>query len=194
MFDVGFWEVALIGVIALLVVGPERLPALARNVGLWVGRLRRYVNHVKQDIEREIHADEMRELIRNPGSASSGLSELNDVARETASAVDDLRRGLNDAAKGSEDAAPPVQAASAPDGPSQQEDPAAVTRATAAIPHHAVDEDPCASPGAVSEAQEISAKPAGDGSMTQQAGADSEVGSGPGRVDDEQSFEPPRRD
>ena len=68
MFDIGFWEVAVIGVIALLVVGPERLPGLARTVGLWVGRVRRYVTHVKQDIEREIHAEEMRELINNPGA------------------------------------------------------------------------------------------------------------------------------
>ena len=91
MFDIGFWEIAVIGVIALLVVGPERLPALARNVGMWVGRIRRYVSHVKQDIERELHAEEVRELLeqRNP------LSEIRDVARETASVVDDARKEID---------------------------------------------------------------------------------------------------
>ena len=75
MFDIGFWELALIGVIALLVVGPERLPALARKVGLWVGRMRRYVAHVREDIEREIHADEVRKLIETPSHAIGGIGE-----------------------------------------------------------------------------------------------------------------------
>lgn len=130
MFDIGFWEVAVIGVIALLVVGPERLPALARTVGLWVGRIRRYVSHVKQDIEREIHAEEMRELINNPGE----LGGLKDVANETAAAVEDLRRGLDDAARDSErldDAEQPSEDVAEPPAPRP-------------IPHHAVDEDPFA--------------------------------------------------
>ena len=130
MFDIGFWEVAVIGVIALLVVGPERLPGLARTVGLWVGRVRRYVAHVKQDIEREIHAEEMRELINNP----SEFAEIKNVAKETASAVEDLRQGLNDAARDAErldddDASP--DSADEPPAPRP-------------IPHHAVDEDPFA--------------------------------------------------
>ena len=95
MFDIGFWELAVIGVIALLVVGPERLPALARNVGMWVGRIRRYVSHVKQDIERELHAEEVRELLEQRNS----LSEIRDVALETASVVDDARKELDSASR-----------------------------------------------------------------------------------------------
>ena len=94
MFDIGFWEIAVIGVIALLVVGPERLPALARNVGRWVGQVRRYVSHVKQDIEREIHADEVRDLLKNP----DGLASIRDVARETAEVFDETRKELQDVA------------------------------------------------------------------------------------------------
>ena len=52
MFDIGFWEMTLIGVIALMVIGPERLPGLVRTVGLWVGRIRRYVAQVRDDIAR----------------------------------------------------------------------------------------------------------------------------------------------
>ena len=94
MFDIGFWEIAVIGVIALLVIGPERLPAVARNVGRWVGQVRRYVSHVKQDIEREIHADEVRDLLENP----DGLASIRDVARETADMFDETRKELHDVA------------------------------------------------------------------------------------------------
>jgi sec-independent protein translocase protein TatB len=57
MFDIGFWELTIIGIVALLVIGPERLPRVARTAGLWLGRARRFVSSVKADIDREIAAD-----------------------------------------------------------------------------------------------------------------------------------------
>jgi sec-independent protein translocase protein TatB len=62
VFDVGFWELAIIAVIALLVIGPERLPKAARTAGLWVGRARRMVTDVKADIDREIREGDLAEL------------------------------------------------------------------------------------------------------------------------------------
>ena len=62
MFDVGFWELAIIAVIALLVIGPERLPKAARTAGLWVGRARRMVREVKADIDKEIRESDLSEL------------------------------------------------------------------------------------------------------------------------------------
>ena len=62
MFDVGFWELASIAVIALLVSGRERLPKAARTAGLWVGRARRMVTDVKADIDREIRDGDLAEL------------------------------------------------------------------------------------------------------------------------------------
>jgi len=62
VFDVGFWELAIIAVIALLVIGPERLPKAARTAGLWVGRARRMVTDVKDDIDREIREGDLAEL------------------------------------------------------------------------------------------------------------------------------------
>ena len=62
MLDVGFWELAIIAVIALLVIGPERLPKAARTAGLWVGRARRMVTDVKADIDREIREGDLAEL------------------------------------------------------------------------------------------------------------------------------------
>ncbi|MBP8185891.1 MAG: Sec-independent protein translocase subunit TatB [Pseudomonas sp.] len=65
MFGISFGELLLIGLIALLVLGPERLPGAARTAGLWVGRLKRSFNAIKQDVEREIGADEIRRQLHN---------------------------------------------------------------------------------------------------------------------------------
>jgi len=60
MFDIGFSELVVIGVVALIVIGPERLPKVARTAGHLYGRLQRYVSSVKSDIGREIQLDELR--------------------------------------------------------------------------------------------------------------------------------------
>lgn len=62
MFDIAFSELLLIGIVALLVIGPERLPKVARTMGHLLGRLRRYVADVKEDIGREVKLDELRKL------------------------------------------------------------------------------------------------------------------------------------
>jgi sec-independent protein translocase protein TatB len=63
MFDVGLLELLLVGIVALLVVGPERLPKLARTAGMWLGRGRRFIGSVKDDIDRELKADELRSIL-----------------------------------------------------------------------------------------------------------------------------------
>lgn len=65
MFDVGFWEVALILVLALIVLGPERLPQAARTIGHWVGRARRYVEGVKSEVEKEFDTTELKRILHN---------------------------------------------------------------------------------------------------------------------------------
>src|SRR4051812_48588212 len=62
MFDVGFSELIVIGIVALIVIGPERLPKVARTLGHLLGRAQRYVNDVKADINREMHLDELKKL------------------------------------------------------------------------------------------------------------------------------------
>lgn len=91
MFDIGFWELSVIGVIALLVVGPERLPAMARTLGLWVGRVRRYVSHVRDDIEREIQAEELRELMKDSGE----LNSIGESLKEARDTLEDVKRGID---------------------------------------------------------------------------------------------------
>lgn len=62
MFDISFAELMMIGVVALLVVGPDKLPQLARTVGAFVGRLQRYVSQVKEEVNREVRFEELQNL------------------------------------------------------------------------------------------------------------------------------------
>ena len=64
MFDIGFWEIIMVGVVALLVIGPKELPTMMRTVGEWMGKTRHFVNAVKTEIERESYrADELKRLL-----------------------------------------------------------------------------------------------------------------------------------
>ena len=88
MFDVGFQELTLIGVIALIVVGPERLPKMARTIGLWMGKIRYYVGQVKSDIDREVRAQELKEMLDKPAKE---LDDLYKVAEETKGTLDEAK-------------------------------------------------------------------------------------------------------
>ncbi|MCB2263268.1 MAG: Sec-independent protein translocase protein TatB [Candidatus Thiosymbion ectosymbiont of Robbea hypermnestra] len=78
MFDVGFWELALLGLILLLVVGPERLPRFARTAGLWIGRGRRMLGSMKAEIDREIKAQELKEILDKQARSNPLESILED--------------------------------------------------------------------------------------------------------------------
>ena len=83
MFDFGFWEIAIIGVITLIVVGPERMPALARKAGLFVGKLNRFLSKVKKDINEELKTDEIKEQL-SMDDEKSIISEITDEAKSSA--------------------------------------------------------------------------------------------------------------
>ncbi|MEN9590987.1 MAG: hypothetical protein RLZZ481_2773 [Pseudomonadota bacterium] len=89
MFDVSFTELLVIGVVALVVIGPERLPKVARTLGHLVGRAQRYVNDVKTDIQREVELDELRNL----------KNQMQDAAQSVQSSLqsteDSLRKPLD---------------------------------------------------------------------------------------------------
>ena len=63
MFDIGFWELSLIGIVGLLVIGPERMPAVARTVGKWVGRANRFISNVKDDINKELKDEDLKHIL-----------------------------------------------------------------------------------------------------------------------------------
>jgi len=75
MFDIGFTEIIFIMVITLLVVGPERLPRIARTAGLWLGKMRGFVSSVKADIDKELAAEELKKVLDKQAS-SPELEEL----------------------------------------------------------------------------------------------------------------------
>ncbi len=120
MFDIGFWEMSLIALIALVVLGPERLPGVARTAGHWIGRARRMISEVKADIDREIRNSEIKEMeslkkdIEQTGrDVSSEFSQasdfdkkikdefdLTDAIRDSANSIGD-RSGTSDDAPAS---------------------------------------------------------------------------------------------
>ncbi|MGZ5031169.1 MAG: Sec-independent protein translocase protein TatB [Methylobacter sp.] len=84
MFDVGFSELCLIGLVSLLVIGPERLPKVARLAGFWLGKTRHMVTSVKEEIKMELHAEEMRQIFKEQ-------SGLDDVQQMLTGASDTLK-------------------------------------------------------------------------------------------------------
>ncbi|HRH14918.1 MAG TPA: Sec-independent protein translocase protein TatB [Azonexus sp.] len=87
MFDIGFSELMVIGVVALLVIGPEKLPKVARTLGHLLGRAQRYVNDVKSDINREIQLDELKKLQAEVAESARSLESSVRKEYETARSV-----------------------------------------------------------------------------------------------------------
>src|SRR5574339_1094737 len=96
MFDIGFSELLVIGVVALIVIGPERLPKVARTAGHLYGRLQRYVSTVKSDISREIQLDEIK---RAGQSFKESVESAATSVEQQATVVDDYLRNEADSVK-----------------------------------------------------------------------------------------------
>ncbi len=75
MFDIGFWELVVVAVVALIVVGPEKLPKLARVCGLWLGRANTSLQAIKKDIAKELRAEELQQALKK----TQDLSVLDDI-------------------------------------------------------------------------------------------------------------------
>ena len=84
MFEVGFSEICMVALVALLVIGPEKLPKVARMAGFWMAKSKRMVASVKQEIHEEFQAEELRQTLKN----QSGINEFQKLLDETA---DDFR-------------------------------------------------------------------------------------------------------
>jgi len=90
MFDVGFWELCLVGLVSLLVIGPEKLPAAARVAGFWLGKTRNMVASVKAEIKEELQAEEMRQIFKE----HSGIDEFKNVLEESSNTVKEVTSSI----------------------------------------------------------------------------------------------------
>ena len=100
MFDIGFWELSLVALVALLVIGPERLPKVARLAGFWIGKGQRMVSSVRHEIKVELYAEELRQRIKDQ-SPETEIREIMDdtsqVAKSLSKVPEDLEKTLESA-------------------------------------------------------------------------------------------------
>lgn len=88
MFDIGFWEILLILVLALVIIGPERLPGAARQAGYFVRKARRYIEGVRSEVESELDIGEFKRMLHNQEV------QINELQRQLKSSMDDVKSDL----------------------------------------------------------------------------------------------------
>lgn len=98
MFDLGFSELLVVGVVALVVIGPERLPKVARTAGVLLGRMQRYVQNVKADISREMQLDELKKLQAEMQESARNFeqtiaAEVQTIGKDVGEAVESAKVG-----------------------------------------------------------------------------------------------------
>lgn len=100
MFDIGFWELLLIGIVTLVVVGPERLPDVARTAGVYLAKLRRFVAGVKSDINAELETGELKKILGDQSEQIKELKNMVDTTRkEMETSVSDVTKEVDDFSK-----------------------------------------------------------------------------------------------
>ncbi len=97
MFDIGFPELLLISVVALVVIGPEKLPETVRTIALWIGRFKRSLSNIRMELENEIGADEIRQQLHNENimkELSDTKSELEDIIQNADNSISEAKNSL----------------------------------------------------------------------------------------------------
>ena len=141
MFDIGFSELIVIALVALIVIGPERLPRVARTLGALLGRAQRYVNDVKADIQREVDLGELKNIKSTFEDAAKSVEQsVNQAGQELQAAGESLNQSISAEA---EAAAEPV----APEHPAAEPPPAAPAQMDLGL-----EPRPAADPAAASKA------------------------------------------
>lgn len=101
MFDIGFSEMVVLAVVALVVIGPERLPRVAKQAGAWMGKLRRYVDDVKSDINRQMELSELRDLKTQVTDAARDLEKsVSSTVSGMQSSFDEVQKTIEGTASG----------------------------------------------------------------------------------------------
>jgi len=159
MFDIGFSELVVVGLVALIVIGPERLPKVARTLGHLFGRMQRYVNDVKADISREMELDELKKIQSTFQDAAKSVEEsVSQVNQE----IQATEQALNDGISGNPAADPPAVSTAAADASASEPARLAVESPAAGAPQAAqmdlaLDSRPADTPEGVMAAEPASA-------------------------------------
>tara|TARA_R110002072_G_scaffold103600_1_gene227244 strand:+ start:7358 stop:7774 length:417 start_codon:yes stop_codon:yes gene_type:complete len=108
MFDIGFPELLLVSIVALLVIGPERLPETIRTIMLWLGRIRRTFTNIKTELEQELGTDEIRRQLHNE-SIMKDIREtketISDAFKDADQSIDDFKHSLHESLASAKDSA-----------------------------------------------------------------------------------------
>jgi sec-independent protein translocase protein TatB len=91
MFDIGFWEMLMIAVIGLLVIGPKRLPEVARALGRWTAKLKNFVASTRADLEREFNSTELRNMLEDK---QDEINELRQMINDTRASIEDTSQKI----------------------------------------------------------------------------------------------------
>ncbi len=108
MFDIGFWEFALIGVITLIIVGPERMPTIAKTVGNYIGKTKKFITKIQEDIGNEIESNKLKEhldledkntniveLFKETKESINEIKRDVDIFEETEESIDEIKHSIN---------------------------------------------------------------------------------------------------
>jgi sec-independent protein translocase protein TatB len=91
MFEVGFSEICMVALVALLVIGPEKLPKMARMAGFWISKTKRAIATVKQEINEEFQAEELQQALRN----KTGVDDLQKLLDDTSNSLNKFQNSIS---------------------------------------------------------------------------------------------------
>lgn len=95
MFDIGFFELLIVGIVGLLVIGPERLPETIRTLALWWGRLKRAIQSTRTELEQHIGADDIRRQLHNEEVMQRLQATQDEIKRTVSENVNDINKALD---------------------------------------------------------------------------------------------------
>ncbi len=99
MFDIGFWELCLVAIVSLIVIGPEKLPKVARLVGFWVGKTKNMVASVKSEIKEELQEEEIRQMLKQHPTIDDFKNKIEDTSNTFKKNTQSVKQSLKDQTK-----------------------------------------------------------------------------------------------
>ena len=99
MFDIGFWELCLVAIVSLIVIGPEKLPKVARLAGFWVGKTKNMVASVKSEIKEELQEEEIRQMLKQHPTIDDFKNSIEETSNSFKKSTQSIEQSLKDKAK-----------------------------------------------------------------------------------------------